>query len=282
MAIDPLPHAIVREAVSRALGEDCGPCDITTHALIEAGQRATARIVAKEGGVLAGMLLAEAAFYQIDCNITFQHRKQDGEVFEKGDILAQIEGPARALLTAERVALNFLQRLSGIASLTARYAKAVAHTSCRILDTRKTTPGLRALEKYAVRAGGGKNHRMGLYDEFMIKDNHIALSGGNLAELVRRARAFDSKAVLVVEAEKLTQVRELAILQVDRILLDNMSLEEMAAAVRQVGGRIPTEASGNMTLERVPKVAETGVDFISVGALTHSAPAIDLSLQIKK
>ena len=276
-----LSHAVVREAVVRALGEDCGPCDITTQAVIDPSTKASAQVVAKQDGVFAGITVAQAVFHEADPTLAFTPLKADGDSFEKGAILAQVDGLARGILTGERVALNFMQRLSGIATLTAAYVRAVAHTRCHILDTRKTTPGLRALEKYAVRCGGGRNHRMGLYDEFMIKDNHIALGGGDLEQLIRRARAFDAKARLTVEAERLDQVERLIDLGVDRILLDNMSVQDMAQAVRMAGGRIETEASGNMTLERVPCVAETGVDFISVGALTHSAPAIDLSLQLR-
>ena len=196
--------------------------------------------------------------------------------------MLEIRGAASSILTAERCALNFLQQLSGVATQTRRFVDAVAGTKAKILDTRKTIPGLRAVQKYAVRCGGGVNHRFGLYDRFLIKDNHLALmgSGSALAEAVRAARALDPEAVLEVEVERLEQIPEMIALGVDVLLLDNMALDEMRACVALIAGRAATEASGNMTLERVPEVARTGVDFISVGALTHSVRAIDFSLEM--
>lgn len=274
--------SIIHEAVSRALGEDLGPLDITSHALISADRMTQARIFVKEPAVLAGNIVAEAVFRKINPSLRCEYRKKDGEFLEKGETVLEIKGSARDILSGERSALNFLQHLSGIATETARYVKAAKGTHTRILDTRKTTPGLRILEKYAVLCGGGVNHRMGLYDAFMIKDNHIALmkNHGSLAEAVQQARAFNPEAHLTVEADTLEQVRILAELNVDRILLDNMDNTALGEAVKLISKRCETEASGNMTLERIPSVATTGVDFISIGALTHSVRAVDFSLEI--
>jgi nicotinate-nucleotide pyrophosphorylase (carboxylating) len=208
--------------------------------------------------------------------------RTDGDCLEKGTRVLEIEGPARSILVGERSALNFLQHLSGIATETKRYVDAVAGTQTRILDTRKTTPGLRHLEKYAVQCGGGTNHRFGLYDQFLIKDNHLALMGGRdqIAAAIRQARDFEPELKLEVEADTLEQVAMLAELGVDVILLDNMTNEQMTEAVKIVAGRAKTEASGNMSLTRVPGVAACGVDFISVGALTHSVRAVDFSLEM--
>ncbi|MFZ5806770.1 MAG: carboxylating nicotinate-nucleotide diphosphorylase [Verrucomicrobiota bacterium] len=274
--------AAIRKIVSDALEEDVGHLDMTTHALIDDALQADARIFVKEDGVLAGVIVAEAVFQDINPNIKLQRLKQDGEVLKKGDEVLKIHARARELLIGERVALNFLQRLSGIATETARFVAEAGNS--KILDTRKTTPGLRVLEKYAVRCGGGENHRMGLYDEFLIKDNHLALLKGkmDLACAVEQARAFNHRAKLTVEADTLEQVAELIDLNVDQILLDNMSEAQMAEAVRMVAGRCKIEASGNMELSRIRAVAETGVDYISVGALTHSVRALDFSMEIVK
>lgn len=280
--VTPPDVSVVREAAARALGEDRGPEDITTFVLIPADRLCKARIFAKEPGILAGVIVAEAVFREVNPDVQLTRTLEDGQPVLKGTTVLEMSGPARAILTGERSALNFIQRLSGIATLTSQYVQAVKLHKTRILDTRKTTPGLRALEKYAVRCGGGTNHRMGLYDAFMPKDNHLAFSdtGGNLAEVVSKLRAFDSQVPLTIEADTLAQVRELAVLDIDTILLDNMSNETMEQAISIIGGRCKTEASGNMTLERIPSVAATGVDFISVGALTHSATALDFSLEI--
>lgn len=282
MPIAPPDAAILREAAARALGEDMGPADLTTTAVVDPTRQAAGRIFAKEPGVLAGLPVAEQVFREIDPRIRALRRAEDGDRLAPGATVLELSGPAASLLTGERCALNFLQHLSGIATLTRRFVDAVAGTSCRILDTRKTLPGLRALEKYAVRCGGGHNHRMGLYDAFMIKDNHVALMNGTdgFPGAVARARRLDPEAHLTVEADTLAQVRALAGLDIDRILLDNMDLETLRSAVVLAAGRCELEASGNMTLERVPAVAATGVDFISVGALTHSAPALDFSLEL--
>jgi nicotinate-nucleotide pyrophosphorylase (carboxylating) len=279
----PLPDsAIIREAAARALGEDRGPADITTLACIKFDTQATARIFAKEACVLAGLPVAEQVFREQDVSLVLTAKAQDGASLQSGETVLEIRGAAASILTAERCALNFLQHLSGIATQTRRFVEAAAGTKAKILDTRKTAPGLRAVQKYAVRCGGGVNHRFGLYDRFLIKDNHLALMGtGNcLAEAIRAARALDPQAVLEVEVDHLEQIPKIIALGVDVLLLDNMSLDEMRACVELIAGRAATEASGNMTLERVPEVARTGVDFISVGALTHSVRAIDFSLEI--
>jgi nicotinate-nucleotide pyrophosphorylase (carboxylating) len=266
----------------RALGEDCGPADITTLACVKFDTQAKARIFAKEACTLAGLPVAEQVFREQDPGLVLTAPVQDGAALASGETVLEISGPASSILTAERCALNFLQQLSGVATQTRRFVDAVAGTKCKILDTRKTIPGLRALQKYAVRCGGGVNHRFGLYDRFLVKDNHLALmaDGQRLAEVVRAARALDPDALLEVEVDRFDQIPDLLALGVDMILLDNMTLDEMRTAVALIAGRIPTEASGNMTLARVPDVAATGVDFISVGALTHSVRSVDFSLEI--
>jgi nicotinate-nucleotide pyrophosphorylase (carboxylating) len=274
--------AVVREAAARALGEDRGPADITTLACVPPGVQGRARIFAKEACVLAGLIVAEQVFREQDPALVLTARAADGAALGAGETVLEIAGPAASILTGERCALNFIQQLSGVATETRRFVEATAGTKARILDTRKTVPGLRALQKYAVLCGGGANHRMGLYDQFLIKDNHLALMGeGNrLAEAIRAARALMPEARLEVEVDRLDQIPEIVALGVDIILLDNMKTEEMRACVAFIAGRAQTEASGNMTLERVPEVAATGVDFISVGALTHSVRAIDYSLEM--
>jgi len=280
--ITPLDPAIIREAASRALGEDRGPADITTLACVKFDTQASARIFAKEACVLAGMAVAEQVFREQDAALVLTEKARDGATLSPGETVLEIGGSAAAILTAERCALNFLQQLSGVATQTRRFVEAVAGTKTRILDTRKTVPGLRALQKYAVLCGGGYNHRLGLYDRFLIKDNHLALmgTGDRLGEAIRAARALDPEALLEVEVDRLDQIPEIIGHGVDVLLLDNMSLEEMRACVELIAGRAATEASGNMTLERVADVAKTGVDFISVGALTHSVRAIDFSLEM--
>jgi nicotinate-nucleotide pyrophosphorylase (carboxylating) len=281
--ISPLEPAIIREAASRALGEDRGPADITTLACIKFETQGSARIFAKEACVLAGMPIAEQVFRETDPTLVLKAVREDGSSLHAGDTVLEISGAAGSILTAERCALNFLQQLSAVATQTRRFVDAVAESKAKIMDTRKTMPGLRALQKYAVRCGGGVNHRFGLYDRFLIKDNHLALmgTGDRLAEAVQAARALDPDAVLEVEVDRLEQIPDVVALGVDVILLDNMSAEEMRACVELIAGRAATEASGNMTLERVAEVARTGVDFISVGALTHSVKAIDFSLEVQ-
>ena len=267
------------ELVARALDEDVGAGDVTTAATVPAELRARAVITQKAPGVVFGLEVAEQTFRAVDSDASFERLAPAGEWREGGPVLA-VEGSARALLTAERTALNFLARLSGIATLTARYVREAQGTGARILDTRKTTPGLRALEKAAVAAGGGTNHRAGLYDAILIKENHAALAGG-VGEAVRRARASAPGLVLEVEARDLREVDEALAAGAGRILLDNMSVEELRAAVDRVAGRAELEASGGITLETLREAASTGVDFISVGALTHSAPALDFSLLLE-
>lgn len=277
--IDRLAAAAMDEAIDAALREDMPEGDITSEKVIPAGARSEAYFLAKEDGVLAGLPLAARVFERLDPTVIFIERFRDGTAFSKSDKLARIKGPTVALLKGERTALNFLQRLCGVATLTRRFVEAVAGTKARILDTRKTTPGLRLFEKYAVRTGGGTNHRLSLSDMVLIKDNHLR-HVGSVAEAVRRARAGLRPGVRVeVEAASLLQVREALAAGADMIMLDNMSLETMRQAVGLAAGRVPLEASGNMTLDRVRAVAETGVDFISVGSLTHSAKAVDISLE---
>jgi nicotinate-nucleotide pyrophosphorylase (carboxylating) len=280
--IEPPAPAIIREAAVRALGEDRGPADITTMACVRADITASARIFAKEACVLAGMPVAELVFREQDPGLVLKARAEDGAALKSGDTVLEIHGSAASILTGERCALNFLQQLSGVATQTRRFVDAVSGTKTKILDTRKTTPGLRALQKYAVRCGGGVNHRFGLYDRFLIKDNHLALmgAGNRLADAIAAARRLDADAVLELEVDRLDQIPEVLEQKVDVILLDNMALDELRACVDLIGGRAATEASGNMTLERVGEVARTGVDFISVGALTHSVRAIDFSLEM--
>jgi nicotinate-nucleotide pyrophosphorylase (carboxylating) len=268
----------IETAVEAALREDMPEGDVTSESLVPPEARSEAYFLAKEDGVLAGLGVAARVFLRIDPSMIFIERFKDGAAFRQGDKLARIKGPTLALLEGERTALNFLQRLSGIATATRRYVDAVAGTKARILDTRKTTPGLRLLEKYAVRTGGGTNHRTSLSDMVLIKDNHLRFVG-SVAEAVRRARAKAPRGIRIeVEAASLLQVREALAAGADWIMLDNMPLETMSQAVGFAGGRVPLEASGNMTLDRVRAVAETGVDYISVGALTHSARAVDISM----
>jgi nicotinate-nucleotide pyrophosphorylase (carboxylating) len=266
----------IDEVVSRALAEDVGTGDVTTSAIVPPKARATALISQKAPGVVFGLDVAEATFRALDPGMSFERGVEEGVWRDAGPVLA-LEGTARGVLTGERTALNFLQRLSGVATLTARCVAAVQGTGTRILDTRKTTPGLRALEKQAVAAGGGTNHRFGLYDAALIKENHEAIAGG-VGEAVRRVRDAAPDVPLEVECRSLQEVDEALSAGADWILLDNMTAEQLRAAVEHVAGRARLEASGGVTLEALPEIARTGVHFISVGALTHSAPALDLSL----
>jgi len=269
---------IMDAAIDVALREDMPEGDITSESIIPANARSEAYFLAKEDGVLAGLPVAARVFERIDPSVIFIERFRDGSSFTRSDKLARVKGPTIALLKGERTALNFLQRLCGVATVTRRFVEAISGSKTRILDTRKTVPGLRLLDKYAVRTGGGTNHRASLSDMVLIKDNHLR-HVGSVAEAVRRARAHIRPGVRVeVEAANLLQVREALAAGADMIMLDNMPLETMRQAVVLAGGRVPLEASGNMALDRVRAVAETGVDFISVGALTHSARAVDISL----
>jgi nicotinate-nucleotide pyrophosphorylase (carboxylating) len=279
-----LPHESIRDVVAHALREDIGHGDITTQATIPADLRATAHIAMREAGVVAGLPVLAEVFAALDESVVVIPCAAEGEHVGAGTIIARIEGCACTILTGERVALNLLQRLCGIATMTARYVAAVAGLPVRLLDTRKTTPGLRMLEKYAVRVGGATNHRFGLYDGIMLKDNHLALlatQGIGLEEAIRRARAAAGPMVRVeVEVETIEQAGRAAEAGADMILLDNMAPEELRTAVALIGGRAQTEASGGITLDTLRAVAATGVDYISIGALTHSTRALDISLEI--
>jgi nicotinate-nucleotide pyrophosphorylase (carboxylating) len=274
-AVETLPREIIT-CIERALEEDIGPGDVTTNSIIAPEAVMSGQIIAKQSGVVAGLEVARAAFQKVDERVSFNARVADGAWVENRQTLTAVSGPARALLTAERTALNFLGRMSGIATLTRRFVDAAAGTRAVILDTRKTAPGLRAVDKLAARIGGGQNHRIGLYDMILIKDNHID-QAGSLAEAVRRARTHGDGLEIEVEARSLADVRAALELGIGRILLDNMTPEMMREAVSLSAGRARLEASGNVTLENVRQIAEAGVDYISVGALTHSAKVLDVS-----
>ncbi len=281
MRFSDLPLMLVQDAVRAALAEDLGRAgDITTRATIPASAAARAVIAAREEGVIAGLALAREAFHAVDPSVAFDALLEDGAPVKPGAIIARVAGSARSILSAERVALNYLGRLSGVATLTSRYVARIAHTKAKVCDTRKTTPLMRAFEKHAVRCGGGANHRFGLDDAALIKDNHIAVAGGVRAAL-RAAKAFVGHLVKVeIEVDTLEQLREVMDEGADVVLLDNMSLDDLRAAVALVAGRMVCEASGGVTLETIKDIAETGVDLISVGALTHSARVLDLGLDI--
>jgi nicotinate-nucleotide pyrophosphorylase (carboxylating) len=273
-------YPYLQEIVGRALSEDGAADDVTGRATLPDDYPLTSAFCAKEEGVIAGLEVARLAFVLMDSSARFSAHAADGARIEAGMTLATVEGSGQALLAAERVALNFLQRMSGIATLTRRFVDTVAGTKAVILDTRKTAPGLRLLDKWAVRLGGGQNHRLGLHDMVLIKDNHITAVGG-IREAVARVRQVHGHRLPVeVEVKNLAELAEALPLDVARIMLDNMSPEAMAEAVRQTHGRVPLEASGNVTLANVAAIAATGVDFISVGVLTHSAPALDISLKV--
>jgi nicotinate-nucleotide pyrophosphorylase (carboxylating) len=302
-----LIEAQIEETVGHALAEDLGGGDVTTEVLVPGDQRGTASIVAKEEGILAGIEVAERVFHTIDPELKIDILIGDGARVEPGSIVAKVEGSYCSILKAERVALNFLQRLSGIASETNRYVEAVKGLPARIMDTRKTTPGLRSLEKYAVRVGGGENHRMNLSDGILIKDNHLAAlrsRGFTLQEIVakarqnvplslqaapllslrgakRRSNLEARRTQIEVEVKTVQEALEAAEAGADIVMLDNMSLQDMCEAAKSIHGRALIEASGGITLDKVRAIAETGVDFISVGALTHSAKALDISLEFE-
>lgn len=282
----PLPPTLLDPIVDAALAEDLGLGDPTTEALISPDWHGIASVRVKASGVLAGLPVAELVFRRLDVSVATIRLVEDGTPVEPGQIVARIEGPVASILRAERVALNFLQRMSGIASETAAYVREVRGLPVRVVDTRKTAPGLRLLDKYAVRMGGGHNHRQNLSDGVLIKDNHLAalqtFAGMSVADAVREARRRASHTLNIeVEADTLDQVREALDGGADIILLDNMSVEQMREAVRMVGGRAVTEASGGINLSTVRAVAETGVDLISVGSLTHSSKALDISLDLE-
>jgi nicotinate-nucleotide pyrophosphorylase (carboxylating) len=274
-------HLLSSEIVlclKRALEEDVGLGDVTTESLVPSKARQRAKIVAKQNGIVAGLDVAEQVFYLLDDQIEFTAKTDEGARVESNTVLADVFGSARALLSGERTALNFLNRMSGIATLTRKFVEAVAHTKATILDTRKTAPGLRALDKLAVVRGGGQNHRIGLYDMVLIKDNHIDFAG-SLEEAIRRVRESGTSLEIEIEARTLPDVHAALNLGIKRILLDNMSIEMIREAVALNSSSAKLEVSGNVTLENVREIAETGVDFISVGALTHSAKSFDASMR---
>jgi nicotinate-nucleotide pyrophosphorylase (carboxylating) len=267
------------EIIQAALREDMPDGDVTSESVIPPAAVSEAVLLAKEAGVLAGLPVCQRVFELVDGRVAFQAKSEDGLPFRKGDILARLKGPSISLLKGERTALNFLQRLSGIATATRRFVDAVAGTKARILDTRKTTPGLRLLEKYAVRMGGGQNHRLNLSDMALIKDNHLR-HVGSITEAVRRARENVRAGIKVeVEVTSFEESQEALAAGADIVMLDNMSLDEMKRVVASYAGRIPIEVSGSVTLDRAREIAGIGVDFISVGALTHSSRALDISLE---
>jgi nicotinate-nucleotide pyrophosphorylase (carboxylating) len=268
----------ILEAIRRALEEDVQTGDVTTNSIVPAGAMLRGRIVAKQQGIIAGLDVARTVFRLLDETVGFQPSIADGAEVKKGQVLVELAGSARALLTGERTALNFLGRMSGIATLTRRFVEAVAGTKTVILDTRKTAPGLRITDKLAVRLGGGQNHRFGLFDMVLIKDNHIDFAG-SITAAVGSVRATGTELEIEVESRTLDDVREALDIGVERILLDNMTADVMRQAVTMTNGKAKLEASGNVTLENVREVAQTGVDFISVGALTHSVRVFDMSLE---
>ena len=268
------PHIL--EVIRQALDEDIGTGDATSNSIIPPEEQMHGQFVAKQAGIIAGLDVAQTVYTLFDPRVGFESLVEEGASVSNREVVAQASGPARSLLTSERTALNFLGRISGIATLTRQFVDAVAGTKARILDTRKTAPGLRRLDKLAVARGGGGNHRFGLYDMILIKDNHIDFAG-SIGEAVWRARAAQSGLEIEVEARTLEDVEEALRHAVERILLDNMTVEQMAEAVRLCAGRARLEASGNVSLANVRRIAETGVDDISIGALTHSAPVFDIS-----
>lgn len=269
------------QLIKMALAEDIGRGDITAVAIVGPKLRARARIIAKEDLILCGIGIAKKVFLSISRGTKFKIIRRDGERCGCGDVLAVVEGPAIALLSGERTALNFLQHLSGIATLTKRFVDAVRGTRAKILDTRKTLPGWRALEKYAVKTGGGQNHRMGLYDHFLIKNNHIAIAGSVTEAILRAKKKRKAGQKIEVETRGMKEVEEALDTRADIIMLDNMAADGVRRAVSFVGGRARLEVSGNISLENISQYAATGVDFISIGAITHSAPAADVHMLIE-
>jgi nicotinate-nucleotide pyrophosphorylase (carboxylating) len=276
--------AIIKKIIRRALDEDIQTGDVTTQAVIPDSVFGKGKFLVKADGVIAGLSVAKNVFEMIDDKIDFKVLIPDGEKVKAGDIVAEVEGKASSILTGERTALNFLQRMSGIAALTNKFVEEVNHTKAKILDTRKTVPGLRLLDKEAVSLGGGKNHRIGLFDMFLIKDNQIAIAG-SITNAVKACKKFQQKKnsnfKIEVETKNLEEVKEALACNVDIIMLDNFNTEMMKKAVILINGKCLVEASGNINLDNVKKVAETGVDFISVGALTHSVKALDISLEVE-
>lgn len=270
----------LERVIEAALNDDIGSGDITTNSIIPLGAEANAKIIAKENGIVAGLFVAEAVFKKLDTDIEWNSLVSDGSFVENMTTIAEVNGSLRTILTGERTALNFLQRMSGIATQTKKFVDIIRNTKTKILDTRKTAPGLRKLDKYSVSCGGGTNHRTGLYDMILIKDNHIK-AAGSITNAVAEARKYIQPGMKIeVETTDYLQIREALTLNVDIIMLDNMTPPQMKIAVEMIDGKCLTEASGNINLINVRQVAETGVDMISVGALTHSAKALDISLEI--
>ena len=276
----PIMNRVLTEIVANALAEDIGTGDITTMSTVPANQKAVGKLQMKQAGVIAGLEVAIEVFRQVDPQLSVDFSVENGDFVPAGTIIGEISGSARSVLIGERVALNFVQRLSGIATRTAGFVKLVEGTNARIVDTRKTTPGLRLLEKMAVISGGGHNHRMGLYDAVMIKDNHIIASGGITAAVTRARKAISHTMTITVECETLEQVAEAIDAGADILLLDNMDLETRTAAVKLTNGRAITEASGGINESTAADIARCGVDILSIGALTHSAVALDISLDL--
>ena len=272
---------LLERVVSHALEEDIGYGDITTNSIVPEDKQGRAILHTKEPGVVAGLDVAETAFRLIDPTLEITRHVKDGDHVAKGDILMEVQGSARSILTAERIALNFLQRLSGIATRTSKFVELVRYYNAKIVDTRKTTPGLRALEKHAVAVGGGRNHRFGLFDAVLIKDNHIEIAGGVKKAIMAARHQMPHTMRVEVEVESLEQIDEALEVKADIIMLDNMSPETMREAVEKIAGRALIEASGGITEETIVDIAKTGVDYISIGALTHSVKALDISLDIE-
>lgn len=273
----------IKRIISLALAEDIGKGDITSLATVRKNQKAIGKFLVKENGVIAGLKIAKQVMKAVDGKIRFNMLIEDGSKVNRGDIVAEVFGNARTILTAERTALNFLQRMSGIATASSIYAEAISHTKAKVIDTRKTAPGLRLLDKMAVKLGGCFNHRIGLFDMFLIKDNHIEIAG-SITKAVDSCRRFmknkKKKFLIEVETKNLTEVEEAIANKVDVIMLDNFKVEEMIEAVKLINGRCKVEASGGVNLSNIKAIAETGVDYISVGGLTHSVKALDISLEI--
>jgi nicotinate-nucleotide pyrophosphorylase (carboxylating) len=274
----------IRDIIKKALDEDIKTGDITTDAIVDSHIPASANLLIKEDGIIAGLKIAEEVFRQVDSDLIFIPHKNDSEKVKSGDIAAVIEGSAASILKAERTVLNFLQRMSGIATLAYKFSERVKHTGAKIIDTRKTVPGLRYIDKMAVRISGCENHRAGLYDMFLIKDNHIE-TAGSITKAVQACKDYQKKKgtsfKIEVETKNLEEVSEALSCNVDVIMLDNFDILEMKKAVEMINGKCKTEASGGVNLDKVKEIAETGVDYISVGALTHSVKALDISLEIK-
>lgn len=279
--MDSLDIKKINTLIESALTEDIGAGDITTNALIPDSMHTTATMTAKADGIVAGLDVAKAVFDFLSPSIEWNPRVQDGDKISKGDLLVEMSGSFRALLTGERLALNFLQRMSGIATMTSLFVEQIAETGTKILDTRKTVPGLRLLDKYAVKAGGGENHRIGLYDMVLIKDNHIKVAGGIRKAVTQIRSQVPPEIKIEVETTNLSEVLEALQMKADIIMLDNMTNEMMKECVAVINHQSKVEASGNMNLQRVREVAATGVDYISIGALTHSVTALDISMNIK-